>query len=435
MVGEAQKRKLYNAASKGDVTQLLQLVEEDPYLVHGVSFPCSRNLLHVAATHGQAPIVEAVLSLNPRLAQISDSQKSSPLHIAAAEGHVEIASKLLSAAPEMCWWLDEQGMNPVHVAAKNGHAEILELLLLESSLPAMERLHRGQTVLHLCVKHAQIRALKVLVEKLGELVCAKDDDGETLLHLAVRCNQLETIQYLVENTAVEKQTRNSMGKTALQILNESPPTTAATYSQMKNLLRNQSNESFLEVLPKMSDVTMVVVILIATMAFQGTVSPPGGVWQDDTPSHRAGEAILATTHPKVYRHMVHANTTAFASSLITILLVTTGLPATHFFYLAVAVYAMWVAMTAIAISYVASVDVITPNKRAHSVGNVIIMVVAVAVNLFGLLSAYVVVRQLYRSWKSKKRRQQDLAGDAFIRRVFYWIFQQLETRGCLRADR
>ena len=190
MAVEAVEKKLYNAASKGDVTTLVHLLVEDPYLVHGVLFPYSRNLLHIEAIHGQTSIVKQVLNLNPQLACISDSQKSSPLHIAAARGHVEISSILLAKAPEMCWRRDDQGMNPVHVAAMNGQVEILEHLLEASCFPAMERLHRGQTVLH---KHTQLTVLKVLVDKLGDLVCTKDDDSDTLLHLAIRCNQLEVI--------------------------------------------------------------------------------------------------------------------------------------------------------------------------------------------------------------------------------------------------
>ncbi|XP_057776302.1 ankyrin repeat-containing protein ITN1-like [Salvia miltiorrhiza] len=423
MAKEVVEKKLYNAASKGDLTTLKQLVQEDPYLVHEAPFACSRNLLHVAAMHGQSAIVEEVLRMNPRLARIPDSQKSSPLHIAAAEGHVIIASKLLSVAPEMCWWRDDQGMNPVHVASMNGHVEIVEHLVQESCLPAMERLHRGQTVLHLCVKHGQFRALKVLVENLGELVCAKDDDGETLLHLAVRCNQVETIQYLVDNKTVERQTRNSMGKTALQVLNESPPHTA-TYTKIKRILKNLSNESYFHVIPKMTDVTMVVVVLIATMAFQAALNPPGGV-------NDHGEAVLAHNHPKVYRSLIRSNSTAFISSLLTIFLITTGLPSTNFFFMAVAMYATWVSLTAIMISYGTSQDIISPNSKRQTIGHVIMIVVAVVLNFFGLTTAYVVISKLYVSWKEKKRQQHDLTTDHFVRRLFYWIFQQLERRGFL----
>ncbi|XP_047946711.1 ankyrin repeat-containing protein BDA1-like [Salvia hispanica] len=192
MASETLERKLYNAASKGDVTTLVHLLEEDPFLIHGVSFPCSRNLLHIAAMHGQTAIVEELLKLSPRLARISDSHNSSPLHLAVEEGHVEISQKLLLVSPEACWWRDNHDMNPVHIAAMKGHVDIMEHLLQVSYLPAKERLRRRETVLHLCVKHDQLMALKVLVDKLGkDIVNAIDEDGETLLHFAVRCNQFE----------------------------------------------------------------------------------------------------------------------------------------------------------------------------------------------------------------------------------------------------
>ena len=192
MVSEEVEKKLYKAASKGDVKTLVQLLGEDPYLVHEFSFPCSRNLLHIAAMHGQTGVVEEVLERNPRLARSSDSRSSSPLHIAVDEGDLEITKRLMSVAPEMCWWRDNQGMNPIHVAAVKGRVLILEELLRPDLFPAArETVHGGQTVLHLCVKHFQFETLKVLVEKLVDLVYAKDGDGETLLHLAVRSNQLK----------------------------------------------------------------------------------------------------------------------------------------------------------------------------------------------------------------------------------------------------
>ena len=154
------ERKLYDAVSQGDVTALLELLNNDPYLVDGISFPCSRNLLHIAAMHGQTSLVDALLNLNPRLAWRLDSQKSSPLHIAAAEGHVEICQKLLPVgAPETCFWRDSHDMNPLHVAAMKGRVEVLVYFLQVSPFPAMERLRTGGTVLHLCVKHGQLAAL------------------------------------------------------------------------------------------------------------------------------------------------------------------------------------------------------------------------------------------------------------------------------------
>ncbi|KAG6401916.1 hypothetical protein SASPL_138784 [Salvia splendens] len=50
-----------------------------------------------------------------------------------------------------------------------------------------------------------------------------------------------------------------------------------------------------------------------------------------------------------------------------------------------------------------------------------------------LFHEYFVVRRVYLFWLKKKRRQQDLSADAFPLRLFYWIFDKLETRGYFRA--
>ncbi|XP_057775543.1 ankyrin repeat-containing protein ITN1-like [Salvia miltiorrhiza] len=187
----------------------------------------------------------------------------------------------------------------------------------------MERLHRGQTVFHLCVKYGQLTTLKVLVEKLGELVRAKDDDGETLLHLAARSNQLEIVKYLVEYKITTTQTANSMGKIELKILNEKEsPRDTSRYSEIKNMLKKLPDPS--EMLPaRMGESVLVALVLIATMAFQAGIAPPSGVSD-------AGEAILASTDRVLYNVFVFFNTIAFIVSLVTVMLIMTGLPSRSF---------------------------------------------------------------------------------------------------------
>ncbi|XP_047956230.1 ankyrin repeat-containing protein NPR4-like [Salvia hispanica] len=392
MVSEEVEKKLYEAALKGDVTTLVRLVEEDPYLVHGVSFPCSRNLLHVAA----------------------------------ARGHAQIALELFSKDPEMCWRRDDQGMNPVHVAAMNGCVQILEHLLKDSCFPALERLHHGQTVLHLCVKHAQLDALKFLVEKLGDLVCTKDDDGDTLLHLAVRCNQLQIVDYLVGIEVLKQETRNGMGKTAVQILNESLPTTP-NYSDMKKLLKYQSDLFIFQVIPEMSNTMMVVAVLIATMAFQSAISPAGGVWGEDdhNSSHMAGKAVMASTHPHTYMTIRRANTTAFLCSLAAMYLFTFRVQLENytFAFALVSFLAMGAALVAVMVTFLTSTDAVTPYQLSSPTGNKIMW----GLLIFALVWACgVYVKHVYRSWRNKKNRQLNLRDDAFHRRVFYWIFDKME---------
>ncbi|XP_057776236.1 ankyrin repeat-containing protein At5g02620-like [Salvia miltiorrhiza] len=397
--------ELYDAVSKGDITKFQKLVAQDPYLVESASFACSRNVLHIATMRGQTAMVEEVLNMNPWLSRSLDSQQSSPLHIAAAQGRFEISRKLLSVAPETRWWRDCRDMNPVHIAAVNGHVEILGHLLEESLLPAMERVGRGQTVLHLCVKHGQLTTLQFLVDKLWELVEAVDEDGETLLHLAVRSTQLEILKYLVESKKIRSKP-NSMGITPLQILNRSPPGTAH-YSEMGRIIDTWFAPvvHYREVLPKMNDAVMVVAVLIATMAFQNAVNPPGGVWQDDASSHKAGDAVIAYTHPAIYKSLLKTNDMAFFSSLLIIFFITSGMTSKSIYALGSAIFCMLVSVTAIALSYKASVEATTPGTKLPVAGRI---VAGIGLLLFLQIFYRIAISIFYYVREKRRIRRQEL---------------------------
>ncbi|KAH6830887.1 hypothetical protein C2S53_005811 [Perilla frutescens var. hirtella] len=404
--GEASEtKKLYDAVEAGDVIAIQQLLQQDPLLLQRISFKiCAATPLYAATTQGHLAIVEEILNTNPQLVEEFNSRYSTALHIASAKGHVQIARKLLSAAPHLCLSRDCQGLNPIHLAAMKGHVEVLEELARTAPVAAMEKLPRRQTVLHLCVKHTKLEALKVLVPILSEFVSEKDDDGETILHLAVRYKQIEIIRYLVGNTNIDKESKNCKGQTPLQILEQSPSDT--TTSQIKSILlsaiRNTAaatqTDLPLEWLARKRDAIMVVAILIATMAFEAGVNPAGGVWQDDSaqdwpgypvaPPHRAGEAIMAYSHPRIYKRFIHSNTVAFVTSLSTILLLISGLPMRNRFFMWVLMAAMWAAISSVAATFAVSITVITPsrdreNLSSASVTGITVWSAATAVLLVG----------------------------------------------------
>ncbi|KAK4401243.1 hypothetical protein Sango_1230400 [Sesamum angolense] len=386
MLGEVAEKKLYDAAAKGDAQALRDLLDQDPLLLDRVSFTCSNKTpLHVAAMHGHLPIVQEILNQNRLLAEELDSQKSSALHIASAKGHeshVQVLAGLVQTAPRAAW----------------------------------EKLDRGQNVVHLCVIHCQLESLKILAQNLSEILNAEDYDGDSVLHLAVRFKQVETVRYLVESTNIDKNAKNCKGQTPLLIL-EQTPTDDRTTAAIRNFLgprlctSTSTQTQPAKWLTRKRDSIMVVAILIATMAFQAGVNPAGGLWQDNLTQdsqgnpvpnpHRAGEAIMAYNHPKVFKIFLRSNTVAFVSSLSTILLLISGLPFRRRLFMWALMAIMWLAVTSIAVSYAAAIVVVTPREDKESLGHVIWTGITVWWIVMGVLLLVNTLRLMNRWLQSK----------------------------------
>ncbi|KAI6682183.1 hypothetical protein NL676_036064 [Syzygium grande] len=184
--------ELYEAAVKGNVDSLLELLVKDKLLLDRImTGNRTETPLHIAAMLGYLEFVEEVLARKPELAREQDSQSSTPLHLAAAKGYLNIVASLLRVSPEICFVRDKYERNPLHVAAMKGRVDTLECLVRARPDAARSVVDNGQTILHLCVKHNRLEALKLLIDIMGDdqFINSTDEYGDTILHLAAADRQ------------------------------------------------------------------------------------------------------------------------------------------------------------------------------------------------------------------------------------------------------
>lgn len=369
------EQRLCEAAIDGNVESLDEIIGADKLILDKVVVGCiNPNPLHVATTLGRTQFVQHLLHLKPELVEVLDSRYRSALHLATTKGHFDIVQALVRVREgrQMCLARDRDSKNPLHIAAMEGHGRILEELVGAIPHAARVRLDSGETILHLCVKHQQLNNLSLLLHRIPdpEFVNAKDNDGNTILHLAVSGQQFEIVKHVLQNTKIDVNATNAYGHTAMDILfpAQKGADSEGLHVNIEDFLRNSNAKRAKDLvqgewISKKRESLMIVASLMATMAFQAGVSPPGGVWQDNSNGHRAGEAIMAGKYVKSYPYFLRANTIGLVSSLSIILLLISGLPFRKRLFMLALVMIMWLTISSMAFTYAFSIVVVTPKEN------------------------------------------------------------------------
>ncbi|KAF8388769.1 hypothetical protein HHK36_025449 [Tetracentron sinense] len=313
------ERRLYETSLHGSIHSLNELMEENEVILHRVSVTCFHETpLHIAAMLGHFDFVRAILSRKPKIASELDSHGCSPLHLASTEGYVDIVRELLLIYADVCSVRNEDGRTPLHLAAARGRVDVVKELVQARPEVTRIKADHGETALHLCVEYNRLDALKVLVESVtdDEFINSKDDNGNTVFHLAVAKKQMQTVKYLLTLTGLEVNALNSNTFTAVDVVEQCPrdlkgmevreslreakalrardlalapsntkdrrgneispvvtPNAARPLSRGRSWKKHVKNQD--KWLKRKRDTLMVAATLIAAMALQAGLNPPG----------------------------------------------------------------------------------------------------------------------------------------------------------------
>ncbi|XP_021739466.1 ankyrin repeat-containing protein BDA1-like [Chenopodium quinoa] len=355
--------RLYDAALKGDVHSLNNLLQEDALIL-------------------ERCIIER------------GCYTQSPLHVAAKMGRLEFVKTILKKNLSMCFAHDGDGMTPIHVAAIHGQVGVLETFNRENPQAIREHTKSGETVLHLCVKHNKIDALELLLNCKNELLLNELSEQKRFNSYGLSLASKKNGKNVLVSSKVIKWDKDDVIGRSLEKTKALTAKEALKIENTENRIKDHSNA------------LMVAASVIAAMAFEVSISPPGGFWQEDAPSseasqleHQAGTYIQERLNGWVV--LVIWNTIALASSLSVILLLIGGLTYSRLF-VAVLRFTMWIAVTAIAATYgmilvMSQSDDFAIVPAFVVAGSICLMIILILVHTHKLIVKFVIKRPIFRS--------------------------------------
>ncbi len=225
-----QVKQLITAARKNEISQVRQLLAEQPDLVNRQEDTAGNTALIAAATAGNDDMVSLLLDFDAD-PNTANKYGDTPLHAAVRKNRIHAVRELLVYGANPQAVKSSNGETPLSIALDKGNEAIVQLLLGEEVRevsPAVERIQPAQMA-QPCVVPVQtltpktrkqfsraINAIKRgdrtrledLLKRYPDFVTLKDDYGLGLLTHAVRQGNVAIVNLILQHGADVNETDN-----------------------------------------------------------------------------------------------------------------------------------------------------------------------------------------------------------------------------------
>ncbi len=190
------------------------------------------TLLHAAARHTQAPVIEKLLDFGADV-MVAGKNGQYPVHAAIMADSEPIAERLVKAMKDSGHSLsdakDAAGWTPLHYAATRDNAQFTRMIV-EAGADVNATATGGETPLHIAARTGKLGALQTLLAH-GADMSLQNEKGQTPLDIAVEFRRSDFIQTLMM-AAAQKAAAEAQAADAKAAANENTPA-AADDSQNK----------------------------------------------------------------------------------------------------------------------------------------------------------------------------------------------------------